>query len=98
MGQRVVFNAGGKPRMKPVRESVSPLGAINLVRNNSNAVSPFEIIFFCPAHGAAFSRSKRSARYGGNLSSFFPLAVPRLLSRSKHRINLFLQVRMVNDT
>ena len=69
--QRVVFNPCCKSRVKPVGERVAPFRAIDLVRDHPNTVSPFELINACPAHGAAFSRSKRSARYSGHFSSFW---------------------------
>ena len=62
--ERIVFNACCEPRVEPVGERVAPLRTIDLIRDHAHAVRPFEITYTCPAHGAAFSRSKRSAWYG----------------------------------
>src|SRR5687768_14431418 len=62
--QRVVFNACRNSRMKTVSESITPRRAIDLFSYQSHAVGPFVTVLTCPAHGATFSRSKRSTRYG----------------------------------
>jgi hypothetical protein len=103
----VVFYAGSKFWMKPVCESVSPLRTVYLIRNHSNTVRPFEIVFFCPAHGAALARSKRSTRDRRDLASFLAGHLFTLLlsfffhdfrSRGHQRVNLFLEIHWIDYT
>src|SRR5688572_15350559 len=63
-GQRVVFNTRGKARVKTISQSVTPRRPIDLFGDQSDAVCPSVIVISNPAHGAAFTRSKRSTRYG----------------------------------
>ena len=61
--QRIVFDADREARAKLIRQSVAPLGAVNLVRHEARAECPAHLIFLSrPAHGATFARSERSAR------------------------------------
>lgn len=58
--QWVVLHACRKPRVKTIGQSITPLRTVYLFCNDANSVGPLVVVLACPAHGAAFSRSKRS--------------------------------------